>query len=71
VLAAGLVWIRAEHVGAERVGGLNHPCAGNKVGNELARRSPLEIAWRQSDDRGGAVRGRISRELADFRLDAH
>ena len=25
--AAGFVWIRAEHVGAERVGGLNDACA--------------------------------------------
>ena len=43
-LAAGLVWIRAEHFGAERVGGLDHARAGNKVGDELARRSP----WRSS-----------------------
>jgi hypothetical protein len=55
-LPAGLVWIRAQHFGAERVGGLNHPRAGNKVGDELARCSPLEIV-------GTPVVGRVDDDL--------
>src|SRR4029450_4714330 len=55
-LAAGLVWIRAEHFGAERIGGLDHPRAGNKVRDELARCSPLEIV-------GGPVVGRVDDDL--------
>ena len=42
-LAACLVGIRAEHVGAERVRGLHDARAGNEVGNEFARCSPVEV----------------------------
>ena len=55
-LAAGLVRIRAEHFGAERVGGLDDARAGNEVGDELARCSPVEIV-------GGPVVGRVDDDL--------
>src|SRR6266566_8509614 len=55
-LAASLVWIRAEHFGAERVGGLRHMRARDELGDELARRSPLEIV-------GGPVVGRVDDDL--------
>jgi hypothetical protein len=42
-LPAGVVWIRAEHVGAERIGGFHDSRAGDKVGDEFTRRPPLEI----------------------------
>jgi hypothetical protein len=54
--AAGFVWIRAEHVGAERVGGFDELRAGNEIGNELARRSPVQVV-------GSPVVGRV-----DYRL---
>ena len=55
-LAARLVWIRTEHVGAERIGGLDDARAGDEVGHELAGRSPFEIV-------GGEVIGRVDDDL--------
>ena len=50
--AAGLMRIRAEHVGAKCVAGFHDTCAGDEVGDELARCSPLEVV-------GGPVVGRV------------
>src|SRR5216683_3655386 len=54
--ASGRLRIRAEHFGAERVAGLHDRCAGNKVSDELARCSPLEIV-------GSPVVGRVDNDL--------
>src|SRR5712691_4731656 len=43
-LAAGFVWIRTEHFGAQRVGGFDEPRAGHEVGEELTRCSPSLVA---------------------------
>ena len=53
---AGLLRIRAEHVGAKCVAGFHDTGAGDEVGDELAGRSPLEIV-------GGPVVGRVDDDL--------
>ena len=42
-LAAGLLRIRVEHGGAKCVAGFHDTCAGDEVGDELARCSLLEV----------------------------
>ena len=54
--ATGLLRIRAEHVGTKCVAGFHDTCAGDEVGDELARCSPLEIV-------GGPVVGRVNDDL--------
>ena len=55
--AAGLVWIRAENFGFERVGSLHESRAGNEVGDELAGRPSVQIV-------GSPVVGRVDDDLA-------
>src|SRR5580765_6804915 len=53
---AGLLRVRAEHFGSEGICGLHDARAGNEVGDELARRSPVQIV-------GSPVVGRVDHRL--------
>ena len=55
--APGLLRVGAEHVGAEGVAGLHNRSAGDEVGDELTRGSPIQVV-------GAPVVGRVDDGLA-------